>query len=230
MHKKVHESLSLSEKHSQVSYLANVVWMFVLPHTDAFGLYRADPALIKAQCMPLFLSLRLEQVEEALNELVKAGLLHLYDSNGKKFLAYHDHEEWSPTSGFKYRKARFPLPPSGLCRCFMSKAERRNNDVGNVVSPSLSHSPPIPKRGTQAETLTGYWADGPGEPISAKAALGKVQAALDVGVPYSDIETAFWDHAAIKGRKIWEVLDPLRPAGRDLKLAMRRDSSGPPKL
>jgi hypothetical protein len=220
MHKQLHESISLSEKHASVSYLANVVWMNVLPHTDAFGHYRADPALIKAQCMPYFLSLRLEQIEEALNDLVKARLLHLYDSEGKKYLAYHDHEDWSPTAGFKYRKARFPLPPPGLCRCTGPKEERRRNGVGNADSSysSLSHSnSPPDKRGLVGErrasqALAALWNDGPGEHLNGKSAGEKIQAAIDVGVSPQVIEQAFWDHQAIKGRKIWEVLDPLRPS------------------
>ena len=234
MHKKIHESIALSEKHAQVSYLANVVWFFVLPHVDAFGRYRADPALIKAQCMPLFLSTRLEQVAEALNELVKAGLLHLYDSDGKKFLAYHDHEDWSPTSGFKYRKERFPAPPPGLCRCTAPKTQRRHNDVTNVVS-SYSFSSPTPggvggEPGGAARALAKVWNDGPGEHLGGKAACEKIQAAIDVGVTPGDIEKAFWDHERIRGLKIWDVLDPMRPNQKAVAFATRRDANGPRKI
>lgn len=69
-------------------------------------------------------------------------------------------------------------------------------------------TPPTPI-GDVAARLAVKWNDGPGEHTST--ARNKIQAALDVGVKAQDIEQVFWDDAKIKGRKIWEVLDPLRP-------------------
>lgn len=59
--------------------------------------------------------------------------------------------------------------------------------------------------------LARLWNQGPGEHLNGRSAGEKIQAALDVGVSAAEIEQAFWNYKAIKGRKIWEVLDPLRP-------------------
>jgi hypothetical protein len=62
-----------------------------------------------------------------------------------------------------------------------------------------------------SNALAELWNDGPGEHLNGRSAVEKIQAAIDVGVDPQLIEQHFWDHQHIKGRKIWEVLDPLRP-------------------
>lgn len=58
--------------------------------------------------------------------------------------------------------------------------------------------------------LAQKWNTGPGVHLNGDKACEHIQAAIDVGVSAKDIDAAFSDHAAIKGKKIWEVLDPLR--------------------
>ena len=70
-----------------------------------------------------------------------------------------------------------------------------------------------------AQRLYLLWKDGPGSHVGPEYGIKAIQDAIHVGVSPKDIEQAFWDHAAIKGRKIWEVLDPLRqPADKSYSM------------
>lgn len=184
----------------------------MLPHTDTTGRYWANAAFIKGQCLPLFDHVRLEQVEEALLDLERVGLIHLFDVGGKRYLVYHDSAEHNPTGGLKYQKSEWPSPPPGVCKC----QSRRDNDVVTAasLSPSSSSPPPPPEPETEPPEFKGEaaqlaiaWIRGSGERCKKETAMNKIQAALDVGVPSSEIRDAF---KAAKGEKIWEILDPLR--------------------
>jgi hypothetical protein len=59
--------------------------------------------------------------------------------------------------------------------------------------------------------LTQTWNSGPGLHLNGDKAASQIQAAMDVGVDPQKIEQAFMDHTKIKGMKLWDVLDPLRP-------------------
>jgi hypothetical protein len=81
-----------------------------------------------------------------------------------------------------------------------------------------------------ASILAETWNDGPGVHLSGDKASDQIQAAIDVGVSAQDIEVAFSVHHAIKGRKIWDVLDPLRAPVKDKDFSDRREASGPRKI
>lgn len=132
MQKSIHEALSTSEKHAKVSYLANTVWVFMLPHSDCEGRYKADAMLIKSQCMPYF-DLRLDSVEKALGELAGVGLIHLYDVQGKRHLIYHDHNQWNPGRGLKWRNPRWHAPVGIFCPSVECGAHQNGDAVANGV-------------------------------------------------------------------------------------------------
>lgn len=213
MWKRLDPKIATSEKHSKLGFSSLTLWVMMLPHSDSQGRYWANPIFIKGQCLPLFDHVRLEQIEAALLELQKVGLIHLYDvGDGKRYLVFHDVQEFNPPGGLRYQKTSWPPPPDGICRC----VSRRENDVPTTVVPSSSSSSSSERRGVVGErrasnALAELWNDGPGEHLNGKSAAEKIQAAIDVGVDPQSIEQAFWDHKRIKGRKIWEVLDPLRP-------------------
>jgi len=107
-------------------------------------------------------------------------------------------------------------------------------------SSSLSSSSPIPKEeGTvqapapprgSVRFLAQKWNRGPGIHLNGDKACEQIQAAIDVGVDPQGIDVAFSNDEAIKGRKIWEVLDPLRPTQKASVTIARRDANGPPKV
>jgi hypothetical protein len=173
----------------------------------------------------MFEHVRLEQVEKALEELQIVGLIHLFDTDGKRYLVYHDHEDFNPTGAIRYTRPQWPEPPSDLCKC------QRRECAAKPLLVTSSSSLPSSEGGTRgaATTLAKLWNDGPGERLNGKSAAAKIQAALDVGVSVDAIQTAFWAHDRIRGLRIWEVLDPMRPNQKAAAMAARRDASGPPK-
>jgi hypothetical protein len=224
--KRLDPKIATSEKHAKLGFSSLTLWVMMLPHADSKGRYWANTTFIKGQCLPMFDHVRLEQVEKALEELQTVGLIHLFDSDGKRYLVYHDHEEFNPTGAIRYTRPQWPEPPSDLCKC------QRREYAANTLLVTSSHSPPSSEGGTggTATSLAKLWNDGPGERLNGKTAAAKIQAAIDVGVSVSTIQTAFWAHDRIRGLKIWEVLDPLRPNQKAAAFAARRDASGPPKL
>lgn len=158
MWKRVDELLSHSEKHAQLGFNALRVWLWTLPHTDCNGVFTADPRLVKAQCMPL-LDVRLDQVEAALAELVSARLIHLFDAGSKRYLVFHDHDQWNPPGNLKFQRGKYPLAPESVCQCVVKAApskpvdpgseeegERRSNVVRTSPSSPLSSSNVISPR------------------------------------------------------------------------------------
>jgi hypothetical protein len=218
MWKRLDPKISTSEKHAKFGFSPLTLWVMMLPHTDAKGRYWANVSYIKGQCLPLFDHVSLEQIEKALLDLQEARLLHLYDSNGKRYLVYHDVEDFNPPGALRYQKAQWPDPerPEDICKCLSRRESGVFPPLVSSSSSSLSTSSPD-KRGLVGErrvatALAALWNEGPGEHLNGKSAGEKIQAAIDVGVSPGAIEQAFWAHPLIKGRKIWEVLDPLRPA------------------
>ena len=136
MWKKLHPKIATSEKHAKFGFSPFTLWTMMLPHTDTTGRYWANAAFIKGQCLPLFDHVRLEQVEEALVDLEKVGLIHLFDVGGKRYLVYHDSSEHNPTGGLKFQRSEWPAPPDGICGCL----SRRDNAVVTTASPPLSLS------------------------------------------------------------------------------------------
>ncbi len=203
MWKRLDESISLSEKWARLSWAAMGIGIYILSNSDSKGRYVADSRIIKARCMTYRYDVRLELIEEALAELERENILHLYDVDGKRYLVIHAHDAWNPPGALKNSAPKYPAPVKVWCECL-----RPDSPIANSTPD---------KRGLVGErrvanTLAALWNDGPGEHLNGKSAAEKCQAAIDVGVSAQDIEAAFWDHGKIKGRKIWEVLDPMRPA------------------
>lgn len=211
MWKRLDESISLSEKWARLSWPAMGMGIYILSNSDSRGRYIADPRIIKSRCMTYRYDVRLDLIEDALLELERERVLHRYDADGKPYLVIHDHDEWNPPGALKNSAPKYPAPDPKLCECL-----RRDSGANAplVMSSSSSSSSSEERRSGGerriANTLAELWNNGPGEHLTGTTAANKVQAAIDVGVKAQDIEQAFWDKDSIKGKKIWEVLDPMR--------------------
>jgi hypothetical protein len=212
MWKRLDESVSLSEKLAGLSWPALGTWMYLAAQTDTMGRFPRDSRIVKAKCMTMRYDVRLEAVEEALLEIERAGLLHCYDADGKAYLVLHNAVRYNPPGALGHVSPKYPEPPPDLCKCLQERRASgvRTPDVTSslVTSTSSSLEPePQPEFRGEAAQLAIAWIRGGGEKCKKETAQGKVQAALDVGVPASEIREAF---KAAKGQKIWEILDPLR--------------------
>lgn len=224
MYKAMHQTMRSSEKLAELTDFAFRVWEMGVVASDVVGRITANPRKFHAEAFPL---LKYEEAKllAAFNELKATKLAHFYDVDGKPYMVFHDHDEHNKSSkNLKHSKTKTPPPSTSLCYCVTYTKEEESSTVATIVPTVVAttdvhvhvpvHVQDQVKRGSGGDTakiLAALWNDGPGEHLNGRSAAEKVQAAIDVGVNPQAIEQAFWDHKRIKGRKIWEVLDPLRP-------------------
>lgn len=147
MWKRLDESISLSEKWARLSWAAMGTGIYILSNSDSKGRYPADSRIIKARCMTYRYDVRLEMVEEALLELERERVLHLYDVNEKRYLVIHDHDVWNPPGALKNNAPKYPDPDPKICECLRRES---GANAPPVLSPSSSTSS-SPPEGVQGE-------------------------------------------------------------------------------
>lgn len=133
----IREGIISSDRVEQLDWPAEVFYRRLLNKVDDYGLYDARPSVLRASLYPL----RLDRVREAdiprwLAMCEKAGLIVLYEADGKKFLIAVD-TRWKVRSEPKY-----PLPPPELMKAIENSCKQLNR--------SRSRS-----RGTKSESETG---------------------------------------------------------------------------
>jgi len=236
MWKRVHQEMAACDKFTKLGFHPMTLWTMMLPHSDMKGRYWAKASWIKGQVLTVFDDLRLEQVESALTALSDAGLIHLYDVDGKRYLVYHDHEDSNPTGALGKVSPKWPEPPLDLCKCVSENGAR--TAVERCFSPlSLSTS----QEGVQGEEERDA-PDSFGHRLYRLAKRQKLRAVSD-----RQLRTYVDGWLASKGFQYCEevisnslgadVLDVntkhFRVATKDAKAAefkARRDANGPPKI
>lgn len=78
-----------------------------------------------------------------------------------------------------------------------------------LVQPDPPHA-----NGTVETTLYHAWQKSGGYPISQDKGAQFIRAAIDRGANPQQIEINFWNSTHCRGKKIWEVLDPLCVGGK----------------
>lgn len=96
-----------SEKVKNLSVHAERFFTRLIMKVDDYGCFYAHTALLKANCFPLLLdAVREADISRWMAECQKAGLIVIYEAEGKRYLQIVD---------FKQRldkaRAKFPLPP-----------------------------------------------------------------------------------------------------------------------
>lgn len=208
------DDLSLSDRHAGVSLEAVGLWAYLLGHTDTKGRFHADARIIKAKCATFRENLDVETIRRLLSELARVGLIHFYDADGKAYFVLHRSAKFNPPGALRYAAPSFPPPPESICKCLVEgETEWRESDQNRALVPSPSSLPSSSTSSGGIETtLWGYWrAQRDAAPISREKGEQQIRLALAAGTKASEIEKAFMDSARCAGKKIWEVLDPLKP-------------------
>jgi len=137
MWKRLDEAISLSEKWARLSWPAMGIGFYVLSNSDSKGRFLADTRIIKGRCMTFRYDVRLELIEDALKELERERVLHLYDVDGKQYLVFHDHDDWNPPGALKNNAPKYPDPDPKICKCLRRES---GANAPPVLSPSSSSS------------------------------------------------------------------------------------------
>lgn len=95
-----------SESIEQLSPLGETLFYRLLVTVDDFGRTDARPAMVKAACFPIKDSVTAKTCRNLLDELRDAGLITLYEVDGKPYLEL---SKWDNPP--RAKESRFPAPP-----------------------------------------------------------------------------------------------------------------------
>ncbi|MBE0448888.1 MAG: hypothetical protein IBX64_12510, partial [Actinobacteria bacterium] len=124
--KNIHKSKKLARLKTD---FARLCWTWIIPFTDDYGRFEADPEVFRATIFPLIKTATEKRIAEALNDLCHVGLIRLYikveshgiqrnpnDSTEKTFNFYGEITNFDEFQTFKNdrsRKAEYPKPEQG---------------------------------------------------------------------------------------------------------------------
>lgn len=121
-----------SEDVASLPYRARLTWIGLWTHVDDHGRAKDNPKLIRAAVWPLD-DLTLDDVVDDLDQLVAAGRIVRYASDGSGFLAivgWHDHQAIN-----RPKDSRFPAPAPGT--------HPRVCSHGAITAPSVIQHPRV---------------------------------------------------------------------------------------
>lgn len=104
--------ISISEKVNSLSLFGRLLYTWMIPHADDFGRLPGSPVKVKALVVPLA-DESIKDVEEALAEMHRRGLILWYEVNGEKFIQITNFEKHQQGL-HKRTKSKFPAPPSDI--------------------------------------------------------------------------------------------------------------------
>lgn len=99
----------LSRKINAISEGAENLYYRIYVNTDDFGLFHADPKILKGQIYTLR-SISAATIERRLNELIEIGLIKIYINNGEKYLEIVDFDKHQDFRKDYTRKYEYPKP------------------------------------------------------------------------------------------------------------------------
>ena len=187
------EGILSSDRVDQLDSAAEVFYRRLMSKVDDHGLYDARPSMLRAMLFPL----RIDRVREAditrwMAACQKAGLIVLYEADGKPFLKMLD-TGWDERS-----KPKYPLPPENSCKQLETTESKSTVvvDVSVVEGEGGGRKRPMPKDFSLSERVKA-WAKANG---------------------YNNIEahfTAFVSKAKAKGYKYADWDEGFMGAARD---------------
>lgn len=151
--------MSFDEQIAEIADLdpvAALIWPWLLTTFDDWGRANASPRRLKSQVFPANSLITIEKIEESLQLYNQAGLLSLYEVDGKIYMAIEPEKWWSWQTHVKKEKkecdgSHIPAPPED-CKRLQSDARNRKQAQSdatdckqNLASPLLSSPPPSPR-------------------------------------------------------------------------------------
>ena len=187
----IKESICTSDSLDELSWFEEVLFYRLIVNCDDYGCFDGRIPIIKNKLFPLKDELAQKTVSDGLNGLVKAGLVHLYESEGKPYLYL---TTWNRHQTVRAKRRKYP-DPEETCKQMQADDFKRNQPQANVPviqsnpiqsvsiseresngrkTPSLEeieafakerNSPVDPKRFFAYYNFSG-WKDGHGNPIT----------------------------------------------------------------
>jgi hypothetical protein len=177
------ESICVSDSIDQLSWFEEVLFYRLIVSCDDYGRYDGRPAIIKNRLFPLKENLTLKNVSAAINKLASAGLVVLYEFEGKPFLCL---PTWNEHQTVRAKRSKYPAPEDGvktseiICKQVQADVPViQSNTKSNTVSESVSETDTRTAR--QDAGFEKFWAAYP-KKVGKQAALSaykKVKVPVD---------------------------------------------------
>ena len=142
----VRENILTSERIDMLDYPAEVFYRRLMSRVDDYGLYDARPEILRATLYPL----KVDRVREAdisrwIATCEKAGLIVLYEAEGKKYLKLLN-SQWERRS-----KPKYPMPKNEDLRTIANNCEQLSPlSLSLSLSDSLKNIPRPPPAAEQS--------------------------------------------------------------------------------
>lgn len=142
------ESIRESDSIDSLNWFQEVLFYRLIVSCDDYGRFDGRTSVIKNRLFPLKEDLTLKTVADAIQKLVSAGLVVLYEHDGKPYLYL---PTWTAHQNVRAKRSKYPEPVN-ICNSVITSAYKCNHDEvsgnqpqGNVpviqsVSESLSIS------------------------------------------------------------------------------------------
>lgn len=106
----IRESICTSETLNQLTDFEERFWHRLIVNCDDYGRFDARPAILKSRLFPLMDGKTQRNIADALDKLASAGLVALYEADGKPFLRV---VTWDKYQRIRAKRSKFPAPPEG---------------------------------------------------------------------------------------------------------------------
>ncbi|GAH35586.1 unnamed protein product [marine sediment metagenome] len=116
----------LSQKINTVSEGAENLYYRIYVNTDDFGLFHADPEILKGLVYTLR-KISIETIENRLDELIKIELIKIYKHNNETYLEIVDFEDHQTFRKDYKRKREYPKPNTKSYEPVQSRTESPTN-------------------------------------------------------------------------------------------------------
>ena len=134
------ESICVSDSISCLSWFEEVLFYRLIVNCDDYGRFDGRISVIKNRLFPLKDNLTIKTVSDGINKLASAGLVALYEFEGKPYLYL---PSWNDHQNVRAKRSRYPAPVCNVntseCKCNHVQA---NVPVIQSVSESVSESNP----------------------------------------------------------------------------------------
>lgn len=201
----IREGIIASDRVNELDWPAEVFYRRLLNKVDDHGLYDARPSILRASLYPLALDrVREADVQRWIAACVKAGLIRLYEAEGKPYLLVLD-TRWQVRS-----EAKYPLPPENISKQVLSPVQVDEDvvvdvveveSVGKTLAPDATRPPPkVNGHGILFDTKNGLFIG-----ITEEQELRWQEAYPAVPIPPAIAQAAAWAKANPANRKSnWE--------------------------
>ena len=107
----IKESICTSDSIDELSWFEEVMFYRLIVNCDDYGRFDGRIPVIKNRLFPLKENITAESVKDGINKLASAGLVFLYETDGKPYLYL---PTWNDHQNVRAKRSKYPEPVSNM--------------------------------------------------------------------------------------------------------------------